>query len=226
LLQPTKTQLVITGDGSHSLRLENDNEHYHSLHGAIQESLHVYIRTGLHYLSAQKKSINILEVGFGTGLNALLTLIESKQNNVSINYYTLEPEPISEAIATILNFTKQLNAHDCDEAFLKMHSAFNKQTILLSNCFYFQKAHQKLEQYETEIKFDLIYFDAFAPLIQPELWTIEVFSKIYKMMNVGACLVTYCAKGEVKRNLKNVGFVVQSLPGPKGKREMVRAIKQ
>jgi tRNA U34 5-methylaminomethyl-2-thiouridine-forming methyltransferase MnmC len=219
-------KLIETADGSHSLYLEQFNEHYHSQHGAIQESLHIYINAGLKYLLEKEYSeIHILEVGFGTGLNALLTLIEADKRNTKIHYHTLEPHPLSYTLTNSLNYLTQLHAKHFALQFERMHQTLSGEEVVLLPNFLFQKNNQKLEEINLIKKYDLVYFDAFAPSVQPELWTIAVFEKLFAALNKDACLVTYCAKGEVKRKLKQVGFTIKSLPGPIGKREIINALK-
>ena len=218
--------LVFTEDGSHSLYLEHLNEHYHSQHGAILESKHIYINAGLQYVVAKKSNIQILEIGFGTGLNALLTLIESSKNNFSVHYHSVEPFPLAIDLVYKLNYLEQLNALEVKPYFEQMHLIEHTKKLRLFDNFTFEKSIVLIQNAVLQHTFDLIYFDAFAPRVQPELWTIDVFAKLFSSMNKNACLVTYCAKGEVKRNLMQAGFRVESLPGPKGKREITRAIKE
>ena len=218
-----RTQRVITEDGSHSLFVPELNEHYHSVHGAVQESMHVFIEAGLNYFPEGKNAINILEVGLGTGLNVLLTLLNAKQK---INYSSLEAFPINADEAQSLNYVKVLDAKDLAEQFSNIHSCKSGKEILLNDNFYFTKHLTKLQDFRSSSSFDLVYYDAFAPKVQPELWTEDIFRQLYAMMNAGGIMVTYCAKGEVKRNMKAAGFFVEALPGPKGKREMTRASKK
>jgi tRNA U34 5-methylaminomethyl-2-thiouridine-forming methyltransferase MnmC len=220
-------KLVVTADGSHSLYLDHLKEHYHSHHGAIQESVHVYINAGLRHLLEKKPSeINCLEVGFGTGLNALLTLIEAAKNTTKIHYHTLEPYPLALKLVNSLNYLTQLQATDFSPQFETMHQSLINEEQRLHQNFLFKKTNEKVENIRFIKNYDLVYFDAFAPSVQPELWAISVFEKIFAALSNDACLVTYCAKGAVKRNLKQVGFAIESLPGPKGKREIIRAVKK
>lgn len=225
-------KIIITSDGSHSIYIPEMNEHYHSIHGAIQESKHVFIEAGLKYVTQTSRELNILEIGFGTGLNALLTFLESQNSNLKINYTSIEAFPLSIEIIAELNYASQLDQHnnfenpDPQSAFNKMHNAEWEKEIFITERFKFKKIRNTLQ--ETILKteeFDLIYFDAFGPPVQPEMWTEEVFSKIASSAKPGGILVTYCAKGEVKRTLKKCGFIIENLPGPPGKREMVRAMK-
>lgn len=219
-----KPELIKTADGSHSLFLKDLDEHYHSVHGAIQESKHVFLQAGLSQFN-DKKSISILEIGFGTGLNALLTLIENKNSNRVIDYTTLEAFPLEMEVVNQLNYVQELNASDYHSIYLKMHESEWETKISIHHNFNFTKVKNTLQEVSFPQQYDLIYFDAFGPRVQPELWTEEVFTKIYNATAKGGMLVTYCAKGEVKRTLKKVGFVLETLPGPPGKREMIRVTK-
>lgn len=232
-------KLILTADGSHSLYIERLNEHYHSIHGAIQESKHVFINAGLkHRISnmpvpegkrSLPQQINILEIGFGTGLNALLTFNETNQSSVKINYTALEAFPLSIDLASKLNYVRLLNTElfnsQLASVFNRIHKCDWEKEILLTENFTIHKIENTLQQVAFNKPFDLIYFDAFGPPVQPEMWTEEIFSKIYNATKPEGVLVTYCAKGEVKRILKKVGFKLESLAGPPGKREMLRAQK-
>jgi tRNA U34 5-methylaminomethyl-2-thiouridine-forming methyltransferase MnmC len=226
--------IIKTEDGSHSLFVEELNEHYHSIHGAIQESKHVFIEAGLKHIfsinnaqpTATTTSLNILEIGLGTGLNALLTYIEGEKLNKKINYTSIEAYPISADLANELNYINCLNAEQYQTIFNTIHLCEWNKSVALSNQFSIYKIHNRLQKVTLESKYNVIYFDAFGPPVQPEMWTEEIFAKLYAAIEPGGCLVTYCAKGEVKRTLKKVGFTVESLPGPPGKREMVRAIRK
>ncbi len=225
--------LIKTADGSHSLFVAELDEHYHSIHGAIQESRHVFIQAGLKQIIKQdgaspviaNDKINILEIGLGTGLNALLTFIETDKSSVNINYTAIEAYPISIDLINQLNYIECLNAENYQSVFNTIHTCETGKPVMLSNNFTFSKIIRKLQDAVFETKFNLIYFDAFGPRVQPEMWREDVFAKLYAAVEPNGCLVTYCAKGEVKRTLKKVGFTVESLQGPPGKREMVRAVK-
>ena len=213
--------LVITNDGSPTLYVERFDEHYHSIHGSMQESLHVFIQAGLEYKAKQQQSISIFEMGFGTGLNALLTLNYAQQHNVFVDYHAIELYPLTvESINKLVQFP---NFHHPN--FLELHQIKSNKMLNIGENFRFTKYLQDINDYKPSQLFDLIYYDAFAPSAQDELWTVEMFQKMYDMLDDGGCLVTYCAKGIVKRTLKSVGFNIESLPGPIGKREMTRAIK-
>jgi len=217
-----KKQLIITSDGSHSFFVPELNETYHSKLGAITEAKHVFIKNGL--MAANKKKVNILEVGFGTGLNALLTLQKTKQQNLNIFYNSLEPHPLEKQEYIKLNFAVLLNCPQ--EDFINLHKSGWGKEIKLSENFTLYKTEESVRNFETEKKFDIIYFDAFAPEKQTEMWTKTVFEKMYFLLKENGFLVTYCAKGVVKRTLKSVGLEVETLEGPPGKREMIRANKK
>lgn len=218
-----KIELQITEDGSHTLFVPKLNEHYHSVHGAIQESKHIFIDTGLRNCS--KSQIKVLEIGFGTGLNAFLTALESEDNNLNISYTTLELYPITLLDANKLNFPKLLNSSK-EILFEAIHAAKWEEREQITSQFSILKHHldfSKPQNFVTKEKFDVIYFDAFAPEKQPEMWTLPIFQKIYSLCEPDAILTTYCAKGSVRRMLQEVGFEVERLPGPPGKREILRA---
>lgn len=218
-------ELKKTADGSHTLFVSELNETYHSIHGAIQESQHVFIKNGLHYFS-NKTFVRILEVGFGTGLNALLTLLDSKNENQQVNYVSLEKFPLVNELILQLNYPSQLKLNTTQTAlFNQLHTCKWNTTVPISTNFNLLKIKEDLIFFQTTATFDIVYFDAFAPEKQAELWTTEVFATIYKLLNSGGILVTYCAKGVVKRTIKSVGFQLETLSGPPGKREMIRAIK-
>ncbi len=214
-------KLITTEDGSHSIYNEELNEHYHSTHGAVQESRHVFIEAGLNEVCKTKNEIKILEVGFGTGLNCLLTCAEAIRMDLAIHYTSLEPFPLTAEMIASLNYAESLGH---TELFLMMHS--NAQgRIAVSNKFILYRQKESLLSFVPMEKYELIYFDAFAPGVQPELWSEEVFQKMFDCLLPGGILVTYCAQGQVKRNMKKAGFSIERLPGPPGKREMTRASK-
>ena len=218
--------IIITTDGSHSLTSLYFQENYHSINGALEESRHVYIEAGLNYVLQQNKTeVKIFEIGFGTGLNAYLTLVETQIiPSVSVKYRGIEPYPIEEEIFTKLNYPEILN-YSAD-LFLQLHTQIpSSEYVKISENFSFSKIFSTIEAVDIKEKFDLIYFDAFAPTTQPELWSEEVLQKMYDSLNSGGVLVTYCAKGSFRRALKSVGFTVERLPGAAGKREMTRAIR-
>ncbi|MBN8695859.1 MAG: tRNA (5-methylaminomethyl-2-thiouridine)(34)-methyltransferase MnmD [Bacteroidetes bacterium] len=219
-----KPEIIQTADGSHSLYLKELDEHYHSVHGAIQEGIHVFIKAGLQ--ACNNQHVSILEIGLGTGLNALLTLMEVKRSNKQVHYTAIEAFPLEEQLINQLNYVQVLKAEEWTEQFQSIHACPWGQEQTINKQFTLFKLQGQLQTAVFPATYDLIYFDAFGPRVQPEMWTEEIFSKMYAVLNAGGMLVTYCAKGEVKRTLKKVGFMVETLPGPPGKREMVRARKE
>jgi len=216
-------ELVVTEDGSHTLLNQSLNEHYHSTHGAIQESNHVFIRAGLVYAGTSLDSINLLEIGFGTGLNALLAMQWADGNKETIEYAGIEAYPVSKEMVKNLNYAGLLNFDK--EVFLKMHFKSAERTAL-SEYFSVQLLIGRIQEITLPAThFDVVFFDAFSPDVQPEMWTEDVFRKISVSMKRGGVLTTYSTKGIVKRALKNAGFKIEKLPGPKGKREILRANK-
>jgi tRNA U34 5-methylaminomethyl-2-thiouridine-forming methyltransferase MnmC len=213
-------ELIITKDGSHTLYNASLDEHYHSIHGAIQESMHVFIEAGLKQLS--KTRINILEFGFGTGLNAFLTLLESQQSNKTITYTTIELYPVSIKTTLELNYSDQLSNK---KEFEKLHQVDWESWQDITSFFKILKRKADIQEVEYSDQYDLVYFDAFSPVVQPELWTQNIFDRIFRQLNKGAILTTYSAKGSVRKSLQNCGFTVERIPGPPGKREMIRALK-
>jgi tRNA U34 5-methylaminomethyl-2-thiouridine-forming methyltransferase MnmC len=217
-----KSQVISTEDGSSTLVSSIFNERYHSKHGARTESQVVFIDAGLKHFSEQSGPIKILEMGFGTGLNALMSWDYADKNQQYIEYKGYEKYPIELATAKVLNYG---DLYKSQESFLKLHSTNSGNQILPSKYFKFQVNHSDIFTLNEENEYHVIFYDAFAPLAQEELWTTEIFNNLYKSLKKGGVLVTYCAKGQVKRNLKSVGFKVIGLPGPPGKREMTKAIK-
>lgn len=219
-----KKKLKITADGSHTLFIPELDETYHSTHGAIQEAKHVFIEAGLNYID--KKKVNILEIGFGTGLNAFLTILEANRRKLEINYFSLEAFPLDFEIINQLNYNKELGSEAKEiELFNNLHSIEWERLEDVTTNFSLKKQKIVLAEFMPNEKYDLIYFDAFGPRVQPEMWTKEIFENMYNSLNQNGVLVTYCAKGSVKRTIKEVGFNLESIPGPPGKREMSRAIK-
>ena len=216
-------QIVNTEDGSSTLYNQDLKEHYHSTFGALQESKHVFIQTGLNYLSANLSSINVLEIGFGTGLNAVLTFLWAKKKKTLVTYTGVECFPVSMDTAKSLNYPNLLDVNT--ELFLKLHFSKDEE-VFLSDYFVFKLLQKKIEDIQLpDCSFDLVFFDAFSPDTQPELWTDLVFSKMNKAMKMHGILTTYSTKGIVKRALKSTGFTIEKLPGPPGKREILRATK-
>jgi tRNA U34 5-methylaminomethyl-2-thiouridine-forming methyltransferase MnmC len=220
----SNTQIILTKDGSTTLYNKHFNATYHSKFGAVEESKHVFINQGLQpVLSSGNSEISILEIGFGTGLNALLTYIETKNNNISINYHAVELFPIS------LSTVKELKFNHIESEsglfFEKIHALEFGILKKLSPSFNLIKYNEEIENFSKNINVDIIYFDAFSPREQPELWTEDVFNNMYCMLKVGGRLVTYCAQGQMKRNMRSAGFTVKALPGYGNKREMTLAEK-
>ena len=219
-----KLKVIVTSDGSKTLQIPEWNEQYHSTHGAVAEAKHVYIKNGLDFI--QSKEISIFEMGFGTGLNAFLTYLNGLENKRVINYYAIEKEPLPFELVTQLDYAKSLSAVTEKSTFFKLHTCPWEVVTEISTYFRLFKIHDTFEHYSFHTTFDLVYYDAFGFRVQPELWQKEVFEKLVKLINIGGVLVTYCAKGDVKRILKTLGMHVESLVGPPGKREMIRAIRQ
>ena len=201
------------------------NETYHSHHGAIQESMHVFINAGLKYVSdtLQVSDTSIFEMGFGTGLNALLTLIEAERRQLKIHYTTVELFPLQVDEITILNYCEQLHRKDLSPVFQQLHQCEWEKDINITPFFTLHKKKGNFADLSNFQPVNLIYYDAFAPYTQPGLWTKEAFEKLYNILLPGGILVTYCSKSDVRRAMQAAGFVVDKIQGPWGKREMVRA---
>lgn len=222
-------KIALTEDGSSTIFNSSFNQHYHSIHGAISESQHVFMKMGWEFstsLELPRNDLSILEIGFGTGLNAFLVLLEwEKEKNRRVTYTTLEAFPLEENKIVQLNYAEQLHVPAQQENFLKLHRTEWEIPVAIENGFSILKKKIKLEDFiPAKNSFDLVFFDAFSPEAQPELWTEEIFRKLYAGMKEGGILVTYCAKGQVRRNLIAAGFSVERLEGPPGKREMLRAV--
>lgn len=215
-------QLISTEDGSHSVMNTVLQETYHSTHGAIQESRHVFIKYGLAYYEEKYpgKPIRILEVGFGTGLNAFLTLLYAVQHGVQVVYESWEKFPLPAEIVSELNYAEILGNIN---SFNDIHQAAWNKPVLLQSGFTLLKRHGDILNEPILSSADIVYYDAFAPSKQPEMWTKEILKAVKEIMAPGGVLVTYCAKGQVKRDLASVGLLVEALPGPPGKMEMTRA---
>ena len=216
-------ELKITGDGSHTLYVPEMDEPYHSIHGAIQESLHVFIGQG--FLAFNKASLSILEVGFGTGLNALLTLSEAGRQGVDVQYHAVEKYPLDYEEYSLFNFENFIVGIP-GGLLMKMQEAPWEEAVRITDHFTLTKECSDLRSMNPKGPFDLVYFDAFAPQKQAHLWTEEVFRSIYRIMNPGGVLVTYTSKGSVRRTLISCEFEVEKVPGPPGKREMIRATRR
>ena len=216
-----KREIIITSDGSTTIHLPEWNEQYHSKHGAIQEAYHVFIKSGLNIVD--KKELSILEIGFGTGLNCFITFLEAKNK---INYVGVEAYPVAEEEVVKLNYVSELEAEEYKGLFNKIHQSLWGEKVELTKRFSLLKRQQFFKDIKDENSFDLIYFDAFGARVQPELWSEAIFKIMYKALQQNGVLVTYAAKGSVRRAMQAVGFFVERLPGPPGKREMLRAIKK
>lgn len=212
----TIPEIEKTADGSDTLRHPVTGETYHSSRGALGESLHVFIENGLKAVPG--KEISVLEMGFGSGLNAWLTLDHARHNGLSVDYTAVELYPVPSEIAALLNYTT-------DPIFIALHNAPWEEPTEMCPGFRLTKKQADFASSEFTRKFDVVYFDAFAPDTQPELWTAAVFSQLRNAIKPGGILVTYSAKGSVKRALRETGFDVHRLPGALGKRHMLRAIK-
>ena len=215
-----KVEIKTSKDGSHTLYVPELDEHYHSVNGAVNESMHVFIDAGLNQI--QKSEVRILEFGFGTGLNALLTAINSKGR--AIHYHTLEKYPVENSIIEKLNYSGLFD-EEYAQVYNKLHQVGWEREELVKENFFITKRKCDFKDIELENEYDLIYFDAFAPDVQPNLWTKEIFAKAYNALVSGGIITTYCAKGVVRRTMQDLGFVMERLPGPIGKREMLRGIK-
>jgi len=218
-----KREILITKDGSTTIHLPEWNENYHSKHGAIQEAKHVFIKNGLSLF--ENKSVSILEIGFGTGLNAFITFLEAKKMNQIINYVGVEAYPVAAVEVLQMNYISALNADQQSGIFKKMHESDWEEKIILDYNFNLTKRKQFFDKIDDENSYDLIYFDAFGFRVQPELWSTAIFQKMYNSLKNNSYLVTYAARGVVKRSMIEVGFKVEKLEGPPGKREMFRAYK-
>lgn len=220
---PTDLALLRTQDGSLTLRSEQLGEQYHSVHGAVQESTHVFIKAGLEF--TEKEDMDVLEVGLGTGLNLLLTWIRCLEGKCRVRYTALEPFPLGRERLEALG-------HCADLAWPGLHAHFIERMSSAREDWHedlgglaFRKLASSVTSFEADGAYDLIYFDAFAPAVQPELWTLDIFQRMHRAMRPGGVLVTYSAKGEVRRAMMAAGFSVARIPGPPGKREMLRAVR-
>jgi tRNA U34 5-methylaminomethyl-2-thiouridine-forming methyltransferase MnmC len=219
-----KRKVVTTADGSTTIHLEDWNEQYHSKHGAIQEAYHVFIKHGLDFLGKQEK-IRILEIGFGTGLNALITYKVASNKKQTVFYTGVEAYPVPSEEVAQLNYIDQLQSPELDSVFQRMHEMPWEMPLAVSESFELHKRQQDFKEIDDVTAFDLVYFDAFGARVQPELWTEAIFDRMFTSLVPGGVLVTYAAKGSVRRAMQASGFEVERLPGPPGKREMLRAVK-
>ncbi|MEJ7643393.1 MAG: tRNA (5-methylaminomethyl-2-thiouridine)(34)-methyltransferase MnmD [Chryseolinea sp.] len=217
-------KIIVTADGSHSIFNDSLQETYHSVHGAVQESMHVFIQSGLEFYRTANKinSIKTFEVGFGTGLNTWLALQWARNENCSINYVSVEAFPLEESIWSLLNYADDRRADE----FYYLHKIRWDEECQVDEQFSLKKINARLEDIQLEeASYDVIFFDAFAPGKQPEMWSLSILEKIERAMKEGGVFVTYCAKGQLKRDLRALQMVVETLPGPPGKNEMIRATK-
>lgn len=218
-----KREIITTLDGSTTIHLPDLKESYHSKHGAIQEAYHVFIKNGLSLFKSE--SVAILEIGFGTGLNAFVTYLESQNNNQIINYVGVEAYPVALEEVAQMNYVSELNVANETETFQKMHTSNWEIKHHLSKAFSLTKRKQFFQDIADESAFDLIYFDAFGYSVQPELWSLELFKKMFSAIKPKGVLVTYACRTSIKNAMKDAGFSVEKLPGAPGKREMLRAFK-
>lgn len=220
--------LIVTKDGSHSVTIPEWEVSYHSVHGAIKESLHVFIEAGLHYWLQQHTAASrcvVFEMGFGTGLNALLTLLDAEQLQRKIHYETVEAYPLEISMVQRLNYCDTLQQPIWKPVFESLHTCGWNKRELISPFFSFKKVNTLLTEYAASEPVNVIYYDAFAPNAQPELWTSAIFKQMLQMLAPDGVLVTYCSKGDVRRAMLSAGFLVEKIPGPPGKREMLRAMR-
>lgn len=218
-------KIVETDDGLHSIYVAELDEHYHSTHGALQEAKHIFIEAGLHFKAQCSSRLSILEIGFGTGLNAYLTALASASGELNVVYNGLELHPVPLAVIDQLNYVEIIGEAANREEFRLLHSSAWDIPVSINENFEFTKINQSVFDFKPSQKYDLIYFDAFGFRAQEEMWSLEVFQKMSDSLNVDGALVTYCSKGEVRRRMQQCGLIVSKLPGPSGKREMVRAVK-
>ncbi|MFO7852320.1 MAG: tRNA (5-methylaminomethyl-2-thiouridine)(34)-methyltransferase MnmD [Bacteroidota bacterium] len=216
-------KIISTSDGSDTLYIPEMDEHYHSTFGAVSESRHVFIENG--YKSISGRHVKIFEMGFGTGLNALLTLLESLNDKRRVDYVSVEKFPLEEKVYKKLNYTTFLKDHECTYYNL-LHKCPWEEYCSITDNFRVLKIEKDLREIKFDMMFDLVYYDAFAPDKQPEMWTGDVLSIVSSLTKPGGIFVTYSAKGQLKRNLKKLGFMVENAEGPTGKREITRAVKK
>ena len=224
MAQQSERKSAETRDGSSTLFVPELNEHYHSVHGALRESAHVFIKAGLDYLNPQRE-VRIFEMGFGTGLNALLAFLWAGPKAVRLRYTSVEKYPVKQKEWELLNYTQKIEDPAAEQLFLALHSASWNEAIPLRNGV-LHKIKNDLHHYAlAENSFDLVFYDAFAPTAQPDLWEKPIFKNLFNGLKPGGVLTTYCARGQVRRDLQEVGFTVEKIPGPPGKRDMTRAQK-
>jgi tRNA U34 5-methylaminomethyl-2-thiouridine-forming methyltransferase MnmC len=218
-----KREIIQTADGSTTIHLPEWNESYHSKNGAIQEAYHVFIKSGFSLFESEP--ITILEIGFGTGLNAFITYLEAKKECQVINYVGVEAHPVIFDELLQMNYVTELDAENEFSIFENMHTSAWENKVMISDSFSLTKRKQLFEDLDDEDAYDLIYFDAFGFRVQPELWSLEIFKKMFKAMKSGGILVTYACRSSIKNAMLDAGFTIEKLPGAPGKREMLRAKK-
>lgn len=216
-------QLEKTADGSYTLFVPELDEHYHSVKGALTESEHIFINMGLRHCTVPMPKV--LEIGFGTGLNVFLSLLSAEQDKRPVHFTTIERFPLNMDIIHSMNYPAQIAPSHAD-AYEAIHTAPWNEDVNITPFFTLHKLEADFTHYAFSKGYDVIYFDAFAPEKQPEMWSQELFDNLYSILNQGGILTTYCAKGVVRRMLQTAGFTVERLPGPPGgKREILRATK-
>jgi tRNA U34 5-methylaminomethyl-2-thiouridine-forming methyltransferase MnmC len=219
-----KRELRETADGSMTIYLPEMDEHYHSYHGALQEAIHVFIENGIQRFP-KKDTISVFELGLGTGLNALLTAIWANENNQKVNYFGLEAFPVEVEMNLKMNYQDMISKDLATEYFTNIIEAEWEKSVVISDKFQIQKVEETIQNLSITNQFDVVFFDAFGPRAQEEMWEFSVIEKTVQLLNSGGLFVTYCAKGQLKRDLKELGLKVETLPGPPGKREMTIAWK-
>ncbi|WP_034044273.1 tRNA (5-methylaminomethyl-2-thiouridine)(34)-methyltransferase MnmD [Wocania ichthyoenteri] len=228
-------EIVITADGSSTIHLPEWGEQYHSKHGAIQEAYHVFIKHGLHHYCDSEQieephilnsKTDILEIGFGTGLNAFITLLEAEKLKIDVDYFGAEAYPVLMDEIKQLNYSKELKAENEVSHFNKLHEVSWEASHKVTSHFSLTKQNRFFSEIKEKDCYNIIYFDAFGARVQPELWTEKIFQNMFDALKTNGVLVTYSAKGSVRRAMETVGFKVERLPGPPGKREMLRACKE
>jgi len=216
-----KREIRISEDGSHTIYVPDLNEHYHSINGAVTESQHIFIDAAFRF--CQKQEVRILEIGFGTGLNTMLTFIEASRQNRQVYYHGVEKYPLTNDEAILLNYDTILDIPGV--SVMDFHKSGWAEDSRITEGFTLRKEHADFKDSKAVGPFDVIYFDSFAPDVQPEIWAPAIFKKIYDLTADKGILTTYSVKGDVKRSLKAAGFKVEKIPGPFGKREILRAVK-
>ncbi len=219
-----KLSLTVTSDGSHTYKAGEYKDLYHSIHGAIQESQYIYIENGIK--ECRKKIMNVFEMGFGTGLNAFLTLIYGLRNkNLLISYTSIELYPLNKKQVKCLNYPDYFSK-DAAKYFMLLHEADWGRSVRILENFTINKIKADMSSYIFDKNYDVVYFDAFCPAAQPELWKEDIFRKIFRNMNSVGILITYSANGKVRRDMASAGFIVNKLKGPPGKKHILQALKK